>query len=75
MQGDYDIDIISRFILNKINNNEIIKDGELVNNYNAYDYLSHHQLMIENSFQNISNYLITLFNNNETSFYNHYNKI
>ena len=75
LQCNYDIDIISRFILNKINNNEIIKDGELLNNYNANDYLSHHQLMIENSFQNISNYLITLFNNNETSFYNHYNKI
>ena len=31
--------------------------------------------MIENSFQNISNYLITLFKNNEASFEKHYEKM
>ena len=66
---------IIRFILNNINNNGKIKNGEKVIYFNSNDYLSQPQLMIENSFQNISNYLITLFKNNEASFEKHYEKM
>ena len=71
----YNIDNILRFILNNTNNNEKIKDGNISNIYNSNDYLTQYQQMIENSFQNISNYMITLFNNNDTSLQKHYEKM
>ena len=75
LESLYNIDKILRFILNNSNTNEKIKDGNVSNIYNSNDYLIQYQQMIEDSFQNMSNYIMTLFNNNDTSFEKHFEKM
>ena len=72
MDEDYNILDILRFIINKIDSKEEIKDGRTSNPQNVEDYVQCYQIYIEDSFDNISNYLISFFWNNGTSLQKHY---
>ena len=74
LEGTYKIDSIIRFILNDTNNQEI-KDGYLSNSRNTEDYVYEYDLYNNNSFKNISDYISSLFQNNDSSLENHYNKL
>ncbi len=68
----YNISDILRFILNKIENKESIKEGKIYNEKSADDYVTQYHKYNEKSFENISNYFISLFENNDTSLERHY---
>ena len=72
LKGDHDVFDILRFILNKTNNNEEIKDGKAAYSPKVEDYVQQYKISNENSFNNISNYLTSLFKNNGTSLQEHY---
>ena len=74
LEGTYKIDSIIRFILNDTNNQEI-KDGYLSNSRNTDDYVYEYDLYNNNSFKNISDYISSLFQNNDSSLEKHYNKL
>ena len=68
----YNAQDILRFILNKTDNKEEIKDGKATNPLKDNDYVKQYKSYNEKSFDYISNYLISLFVNNDTSLENHY---
>ena len=68
----YDILDILRFILNKTDNKQEIKDGNISNILRAEDYVHQYKIYNETSFENIFNYLTSLFKNNCTSLQKHY---
>ena len=72
LDGGYNVFDILRFILNKTDNNEEIKDGKAANPIKAEDYVQQYKIYNENSFDNISGYLTSLFENNDTSLQKHY---
>ena len=61
-----------RYILNKTNNKDIIKDGKVAYLLKVEDYVQHYKIYNENSFDIIFKYLISLFENNDTSLQKHY---
>ena len=68
----YNILDILRFILNKTDNKQEINDGTTSNTLRAEDYVHQYKIYNENSFDNILNYLISLFKNNGISLKEHY---
>ena len=72
LDGGYNITDILKFILNKTDSKEEIKDGRIYNIIKAEDYVQQYRVYNENSFDNISNYLTSLFENNGTSLQKHY---
>ena len=72
LDGGYNVSDIIRFILNKTDSNDEIKDGNVMNPKKAEDYVRQYKIYIINSFDNISNYLTSLFKNNGTSLEMHY---
>ena len=72
LDGGFDVLDILKFILNNKENKEIIKDGKAANPLKAEDYVQYYNIYNENSFDNISNYLTSLFENNGTSLQKHY---
>ena len=69
------VDEILRFILNNTNNNEKIIDGDILTTNVAENYVEQYREMTNNSFKNISDYMTSLFKNNETSLQKHYEKM
>ena len=74
LEGHFKIDSIMRYILNKTNK-ENIKDGFISNPRNTDDYVHKYDLYNNNSFDNISNYITSLFKNNNLSLEKHYRSI
>ena len=72
LSGGHDVSDIIRFILNKTDSTEKIKDGKASNPLKAEDYVKQYKIYTDNSFKNISNYLTSLFENNKTSLQKHY---
>ena len=72
LDNGYDISDILRFILNKTDNKQEIKDGNSSNTLRAEDYVHQYKIYNENSFDNICNYLTSVFESNGTSLQKHY---
>ena len=72
LSGGHDVSDIIRFILNKTDSTETIKDGKAANPLKAEDYVKQYKIYTDNSFKNISNYLTSLFENNKTSLQKNY---
>ena len=72
---NYNIDSFLRYILNKIDNKESIKEGYVVNINNCDDYIKRYKLYNRNYLDIISNYITFLFENNETTLEKHYKKM
>ena len=72
LKEGYNVLDILRFILNKIDNKEDIKDGYATNPLEIKDYAEQYDLYNEKTFDNISYYLRSLFENNGTSLQKHY---
>ena len=75
LEGNFKIDSFLRYILNNTDNKSIIKEGYLSNSRNTNDYVNEYDLYNENSFDNISKYITTVFQNNNLSLEKHYEKI
>ena len=73
--GGYEIPEILRYILNKSSNKDKIKDGELSNLSLGDDYEEQYHDHTEKVFESISKYLISLFQNNNLGFNEHYGNI
>ena len=70
-----DISDIIRYILNKVDISEDIKDGIVVNPIKTNNYVDEYKSYMDNSFLNISNYITTIFENNNTSLQKHYENL
>ena len=68
---------IIRYILNIKDSKKIMIDGERCNPKNINDYIEAeaYKIYINNSFNNISNYICSLFEKNNTSLEDHYKKM
>ena len=68
---------ITRYILNKTDSKETIIDGEKCNPKKTYDCTEaeSYKLYINNSFNNTSDYILSLFKKNNTSLEKHYKKL
>ena len=75
LNSDYDINSFMRYILNKTNNNENVKDGVRVITILNDDYVEGYNLYNECCLIAISDYLTSLFDRNENSLQKHYNNI
>ena len=64
-----------RHIWNKIDNDESIKEGYVVNINNCDNYIERYKLYKRNYLDIISNYITFLFENNEITFEKHYKKM
>ena len=64
-----------RYILNVADNEKEIEEGFPSNPRRTNDYIEEYKLYTENSFENISNYITSLFENNKTSYEKHYSKM
>ena len=62
-----------RYILNKTGNKDIIKEGQIYNEPMGEDYESEYKDYTKKIFK--SNYVISLFKNNDTNFQKHYGNI
>ena len=71
----YDISGIIRYILNKINSNDLIEDADIYDINKTEDYFNEYHEYNKNTFNNISQYLVSLFNNNNLDIRKHYNNI
>ena len=63
-----------RFILNRTDN-ENVRDGIAINPQKTDDYVQQYHIYYDIYFENINNYLASLFQNNSTSIQNHYEAI
>ena len=72
LDGNFEIDSIRRYILNNTNNEDTIIDGFVANSRNTEDYVYEYNLYNDNSFDNISKYIKSLFQKNGLSLENHY---
>ena len=71
----YDVLDILRFIVNNTDSKKEIKDGICANPKKIEDYVSQYKIFLKNEFDNISNYLTTLFENNNISLQKLYEKM
>ena len=75
LDGNCEISEIIRYILNKTDNNDEIKDGNIYNDKIAEDYVKEYKDYNKKSFENISKYVTTLFKNNKQPLKEHYSKM
>ena len=76
LESDYKIDSFLRYILNNTNNKESVLEGEKIRVKNAEDYVEYYELYNQNSLDNISKYIASLFKkNNNLSMEKHYYKM
>ncbi len=66
---------IEKYILNLSGSKENIIDGEKCNAQQEDDYVGQYKLYMSKSFDNISDYIISLFRNNNSSLEKHYQKM
>ena len=72
LYGDYNASDIIRFILNKTNSKEEIKDGYLHAPIITLDYVNDYKIYIKKNFNDMSIYFSNLFDNNGKSLQKHY---
>jgi len=72
LDGEAKVLEIIRYILNITDNTQEINDGIVANPKIADDYVEEYKLYINNAFKNISNYITTMFEKNNTSLQKHY---
>ena len=74
IEQNYKIDSFLRYILNNINNNKDVKEGEKYITRNVTNFINNQQYNIynRNSLESISSYITTLFNNNDKSLEQHF---
>ena len=70
-----DVKSFSRYILNNIDDNIDIHNGTPSIKRNTYDYINYYELYEQNSLENISTYITSLFKNNNETIESHYNKM
>ena len=75
LEGNINIESILRFILNNKNNLDIINEGCKSIKRKIDNYITHYDFYIENSFENISTYITSVFINNNKTIEEHYDKI
>ena len=75
LNGDFKLDSFLRYILNETDNTKIIKEGEIYNSIKTDDYVKQYNLYNKNSFENICEYITSLFRENNTSLEEHYEKM
>ena len=73
--SSFKIDYFLRYILNNTNNSKKIEEGYIYNSWKTSDYVSEYELFSENSFDNISDYISSVFKNNGLSYEKHYEKM
>jgi hypothetical protein len=61
-----------RYILNRKGSKKNINDGEKCNTKKEVHYIEHYKSYIHNSFNNFFDYIITLFEKNNTSLQKYY---
>jgi hypothetical protein len=71
-EGNRKILEIMRYILNKTGSKDIIKEGQIYNEPIGEDYENEYKDYTKKIFDSISNYIISLFKNNDTNFQKHY---
>ena len=64
-----------RYILNKTNNKEVVIKGEISSSKVVDNYVEKYQEYINNSFDDVLNYITSLFEKNNTSLQKHYEKM
>ena len=74
-EGNYEIPEMIRYILNKPSNKDKIQDGELSSPSLGDDYEEQFRDHTQKVFVSISNYLISLFKNNDLDFNKHYDNM
>ena len=74
-EGNCKILEIMRYILNKTDNKDKIKEGQIYNEQIGEDYENEYKDYTRQIFDSISKYLISLFKNNDTNFQKHYEKM
>ena len=75
MERNFKIDSFLRYILNNTDSDSYIKEGYKSNIRNTTDYVNQYDLYFKNSFDNISNYISSLFKHNNLSIEQHYEKM
>ena len=75
LEINLNINSFLRYILNNIDNKKPIHEGYRAIIRNANDYINEYELYNQNSFDNISTYITSLFKNNEKTLENNYDKI
>ena len=74
LDGNIKIDSFLRYILNNTDK-KLINEGFCSNPRNTNDYVNEYDIYNDNSFENISNYINTLFQNNGLNIEKHYENI
>ena len=69
LETGFKIDSFLRYILNYRNNNKSVKEGLKALDYSVKNWINNHVKFEEDSFKNINNYIISLFDNNNEKCY------
>ena len=75
LESGYNIDSFLRFILNIKENNSIIKEGYKAITRNVTDFIKEYELYNKNSLDSISEYITSVFQENDISLDKHYSKM
>jgi len=75
LENGYNIDSFLRFILNIKENNSIIKEGYKAITRNFTDFIKEYELYNKNSLDSISEYIASVFQENDISLDKHYSKM
>ena len=75
LKSNLNLDSFLRYILNCRDNNIKIKEGYKAEEKKVNDYVTQYEMYNKDSFDNISEYITTLFKNNNKTPEEHYNKI
>ena len=73
--AEYNIDSFLRYILNITDCNQKINEGFITINRNVEDHINHYKIYEKDSLENISNYITSLFINNDRNLDTHYDQI
>ena len=69
LETGYKIDSFLRYILNYVDNNKQVKEGLKAIDRSVTNWINNHDIYEKDSFQNINNYINSLFDNNNEKFY------
>ena len=74
LENSINVDSFLRYILNN-KNNQKIKEGSIGISRNVTDYIKQYEIYNKNSLENISEYITSLFQENDKTLEGHYNKM
>jgi len=75
LENNLNIDSFLRYILNNIDNKKSINEGYKAIERNVKDYIKEYELYNQNSLDNISTYITSLFKNNDKTLEDHYDQM